>query len=119
MNADYILVVMHGEIIESGSHQDLIHSKGKYHDLWSKQIFVKPSTDRSRSRSPRKGDANIINDLTPNRQKAELAKVMKTTEHEEPGEQSGAQASEANHTASVDGKNTESGHKREVSAMAE
>src|SRR5689334_19018278 len=91
MNADHIVVVMDGEIIESGSHRDLIHSKGKYHDLWSKQIFVKPAPEsprsRSRSRSPRKRDADIINDLTPSRQKAELAKVMKSTPHKEPGEQ--------------------------------
>src|SRR4051812_1294372 len=86
MNADHILVVMNGEIIESGSHHDLIHSKGKYHDLWSKQIFVKPARDhsRSRSRSPIKRDADIINDLSPTRQKTELARAMRTTVHEEP-----------------------------------
>ena len=84
MKADHILVVMNGEIVEEGSHSDLIHRKGKYHDLWSRQIMVKSATDRSRSRSPKKTDADIINDLTPNRQKIELVKALKTTPHNEP-----------------------------------
>jgi ABC-type transport system involved in Fe-S cluster assembly fused permease/ATPase subunit len=106
MKADYILVVMDGQIIEEGSHQDLIHRKGKYHDLWSKQIFVRPATERSRSRSPKK-DANIINDLSPARQTAELGKILKTTKHEEP-DQSEEQKSEDSQKSGI-------GHKHEVS----
>jgi ABC-type dipeptide/oligopeptide/nickel transport system ATPase component len=83
MKADHILVVMNGEIVEEGSHDELIHKKGKYHDLWSKQILVKPAVDRSRSRSPKKQESHIINDLTPNRQKVELAKALKSTPHDE------------------------------------
>jgi ABC-type dipeptide/oligopeptide/nickel transport system ATPase component len=84
MRADRILVVMNGEIVEEGTHDELIHAKGKYLGLWSKQVYVKPADDRARSQSPKKRDAEIINDLTPSRQKAELAKIMKTTAHEEP-----------------------------------
>jgi hypothetical protein len=83
MKADHILVVMNGEIVEGGSHDELVHKKGKYHDLWSKQILVKPAVDRSRSQSPKKRDTHIINDLTPNRQKVELAKALKNTPHDE------------------------------------
>jgi ABC-type multidrug transport system ATPase subunit len=116
MRADRILVVMNGEIIEEGSHEDLIHSQGKYHDLWSKQIFVKPANESSRSRSPGKRDADIINDLSPGRQTAELAKVMKTTAHDEPGEQTVQQLSLPMNKQKPDDGNTAAtpGHKREV-----
>ncbi|XXG98182.1 hypothetical protein Hte_004503 [Hypoxylon texense] len=42
MNADTIFVVANGEIAEQGNHEDLIEKNGKYAELWSKQIFVKP-----------------------------------------------------------------------------
>lgn len=84
MRADRILVVMNGEIVEEGTHDELIHAKGKYLHLWSKQVYVKPADGRARSQSPKKRDAEIINDLTPSCQKTELAKVMQTTAHEEP-----------------------------------
>jgi ABC-type multidrug transport system ATPase subunit len=83
MRADRIIVVMNGEITEEGTHDELIHAKGKYLGLWSKQVYVRSADDRARSQSPKKRDAEIINDLNP-RQKAELAKIIKTTVHEEP-----------------------------------
>jgi ATP-binding cassette subfamily B protein len=39
-NADTILVMENGTIVESGNHKDLLEQKGKYHDLWSKQGLV-------------------------------------------------------------------------------
>ncbi|KAI0125691.1 hypothetical protein BJ170DRAFT_684947 [Xylariales sp. AK1849] len=42
MNADVIFVVSGGEVVEQGSHEELLEKKGKYSELWSKQIFVKP-----------------------------------------------------------------------------
>ena len=83
MQADHILVVMNGEIVEQGSHYELIHKKGKYHDLWSKQIFIMPNDGRARSKSPKKHDADLINDLTPERRKIELDKALKSADHEE------------------------------------
>lgn len=35
--ADRIMVIEKGEILEQGSHHDLIQSKGKYHDLYTEQ----------------------------------------------------------------------------------
>jgi ABC-type glutathione transport system ATPase component len=112
MKADHIIVVMNGEIVEEGSHEELIHKKGKYQNLWSKQLFVKPADERDRSRSPQKRDVNIINDLTPNRQTTELAKVLKTTSHEEPSRNEAAQEVGRKSDSSDDPCG---GHKREVS----
>ena len=38
LGADHILVLDKGEIIEQGSHQDLIDKKGYYHELYQKQL---------------------------------------------------------------------------------
>lgn len=112
MKADHILVVMDGKIVEQGSHQELIHSKGKYYELWSNQIFVKPETELPNSRSPEQQKSGIVNDLSPARHKAELKKVTKTTDLESPsGKDNGKKPDE--------GKNTSEGHSREVSPGAE
>ncbi|EQL03194.1 heavy metal tolerance protein [Ophiocordyceps sinensis CO18] len=42
MNADRIVVVEGGQLIEQGSHHELIAKQGRYADLWSKQAFLKP-----------------------------------------------------------------------------
>ncbi|KAI1172610.1 hypothetical protein F4777DRAFT_590427 [Nemania sp. FL0916] len=42
MNADTIFVVADGQVAEKGGHEELIAKKGKYAELWSKQIFMKP-----------------------------------------------------------------------------
>lgn len=42
MNADNIIVVDEGRIIEQGNHETLIKANGKYASLWSKQAFWKP-----------------------------------------------------------------------------
>jgi ABC-type multidrug transport system fused ATPase/permease subunit len=47
MHADRILVIRDGEIIEEGSHRELICERGKYHDLWLKQALVKTGGEPS------------------------------------------------------------------------
>ena len=39
-NADTILVMESGVVIEEGNHTDLLAQNGKYYDLWSKQSLV-------------------------------------------------------------------------------
>jgi subfamily B ATP-binding cassette protein MsbA len=38
MNADRILVMKNGQIVEQGSHEDLLAAEGLYHHLWSLQF---------------------------------------------------------------------------------
>lgn len=45
MNADRIVVIENGEIVEQGCHSDLIAADGRYADLWSKQTFLKPQDE--------------------------------------------------------------------------
>jgi ABC-type multidrug transport system ATPase subunit len=87
MNADRIVVIGGGEVIEEGNHDDLIRADGKYAELWSKQVFVKPkdkdqdkdkeaTTIKSSKSSGRKAP-NIVNDLTAEETTSELSKVKK------------------------------------------
>ncbi|KHJ33700.1 putative abc transporter [Erysiphe necator] len=47
MDADYIYVVMNGEIIEKGTHKDLILENGKYKKLWSQQVCGRSFLDNN------------------------------------------------------------------------
>ena len=38
INADKIVVLEKGKVLEQGSHQELYHEKGIYYDLWQKQM---------------------------------------------------------------------------------
>ncbi|KAH9859261.1 hypothetical protein J1614_012209 [Plenodomus biglobosus] len=42
MEADRIAVIEKGEIVESGSHDELLKLQGKYSELWTKQTAVSP-----------------------------------------------------------------------------
>jgi ATP-binding cassette subfamily B protein len=39
-NANQILVMDEGKVVEKGTHQELIEKKGKYYELWHKQSLV-------------------------------------------------------------------------------
>ncbi|AKL94331.1 ABC-type bacteriocin transporter [Clostridium aceticum] len=38
MRCDKIYVMDHGEIVESGNHEELVNNKGKYYNLWKEQL---------------------------------------------------------------------------------
>ena len=39
LNADNIIVLSHGEILESGNHQELLKKKGHYYNLYNKILY--------------------------------------------------------------------------------
>ncbi|KAH8592410.1 hypothetical protein B0O99DRAFT_689564 [Bisporella sp. PMI_857] len=115
MRADRILVVMNGEIIEQGSHSELLHAEGRYAALWSKQINVKPDNEQGEPKSSEKRDGDLINDLSTNQGTTTLAKAIEATRHaEHPSE---TQTSETQ-TAGKDDKFYQAGgHKNEISTL--
>jgi ABC-type multidrug transport system fused ATPase/permease subunit len=44
-NADRIIVIGEGEILEDGTHDELLARNGRYANLWRKQGFVRPETE--------------------------------------------------------------------------
>ncbi|KAM0343008.1 hypothetical protein ACHAPU_009038 [Fusarium lateritium] len=76
MNADRIIVVENGEILEQGNHDELIVAGGRYADLWSKQVFVRPKEE---DKDTSAGQAGFVNDLSSEQTKTELSKVNKPT----------------------------------------
>ena len=50
MDVDMVLVVKDGMIIEQGPPQALLESKGKYYDLWCKQVGI---SDRGTKKTPK------------------------------------------------------------------
>lgn len=117
MNADRIIVVTGGEVVEQGNHEDLIRANGKYAELWSKQIFAKPpDTDPPEDSKPvtksRKAP-NIVNDLSPEATSSELAKVKPTAN----GKATTNGWTELNGSTKTDDKSASSSsaeHKKEV-----
>jgi hypothetical protein len=121
MNADRIVVVTGGEIVEQGSHEDLIRADGKYAELWSKQIFVKPKDkEPAKDKSPNKAKGrkapNIVNDLSAEATSSELAKVKSTptTNDKAANDQTDGQADGSDDGAEDKTTPTTPGHKKEV-----
>jgi ABC-type multidrug transport system ATPase subunit len=76
MNADRIIVVENGEILEQGNHDELIVAGGRYADLWSKQVFVRTKEEDADASA---GQAGFVNDLSSEQTRTELSKVNKPT----------------------------------------
>jgi len=71
MNADRIIVLDEGTILESGDHETLIRAGGKYADLWAKQVLPRVKRSDTESSTPE----TLINDLEPDIAELELAKL--------------------------------------------
>lgn len=84
MNADLIVVVEKGKIIEKGSHEHLISKNGRYADLWSKQAFLKPHK-YSEEEDSAQGASAIVNDLSADETAAELSKVQSQSSSSQQG----------------------------------
>lgn len=74
MNADLIVVIEKGKIVEQGSHEQLIFKRGRYEDLWSKQAFLKPHKyTEDQGKDPDTG--GIANGLSADKTAAEPSKT--------------------------------------------
>ena len=60
MNADIIFVICDGGVAEQGNHEELLKKEGRYSDLWSKQIFVKPKELKETSATEATGDPSPL-----------------------------------------------------------
>jgi ABC-type multidrug transport system ATPase subunit len=84
MNADRIIVLGNGEILEQGSHDNLIAKGGKYADLWSKQVFLRPKdsceTDVGASETTIAGSAGTTASMTSSSEDKQLEKEPELAE---------------------------------------
>lgn len=97
VDADIILVVDQGEIIERGTHAELLLKGGKYAELWTKQTVGAASGQPSKANSVKSGDAEdtpksateLLIDITPPEDEDDGAKG-KSTGRDEGGDGGGA-----------------------------
>ncbi|KAK2032003.1 ABC transporter [Colletotrichum zoysiae] len=102
MNADRIVVIEDGEVVEQGNHTELITANGRYADLWSKQTFIKPK-DEGSTADKKSADANAPK---PNgTSKAKDAPVVQEVQ--------GSQATSSQVGKGTEGTQTPGNHKKE------
>jgi hypothetical protein len=86
MEADVIIVIDNGEIIERGTHEELISQGKKYFELWTKQTVGKGSNVASKANSflvPDDVRADLRNDLLPTTSTNELQKALVDLDNED------------------------------------
>ncbi|KAF3801024.1 Heavy metal tolerance protein [Colletotrichum gloeosporioides] len=108
MNADRIVVIEDGEVVEQGNHADLVVAKGRYADLWSKQTFLKPKDDDPTDGKQTDATGGETSESV-NTQKANGKKPKDDSAHDENGKG----ANDANNGS--EGK--PNGHKKEGSKL--
>ncbi|WKT44406.1 AAA ATPase domain [Fusarium oxysporum f. sp. vasinfectum] len=80
MNADRIIVVENGEILEQGNHDELIVAGGRYADLWSKQVFVRTKEEDADVSAGQAGFGTRLNPVAATFTPRRLAKIRKSME---------------------------------------
>jgi ABC-type transport system involved in Fe-S cluster assembly fused permease/ATPase subunit len=86
VDADMVVVINNGQIVEKGAHADLLKTKGHYHKLWARQLKRQKGADRSRSRSrsPAKEVPVLVDDVSSGDDNAMLLKkaIAEPDDHE-------------------------------------
>ncbi|KAI1365625.1 hypothetical protein F5Y08DRAFT_327956 [Xylaria arbuscula] len=108
MNADIIFVVANGQVVEQGSHEELILKNGKYAELWSKQIFVKPKERKEDTEEPETPRQTSTEATDEDMSDASRSEASLSTVEEVGSERGGSDI------AGGDGGDTPVAHKKEV-----
>ncbi|KAL2888654.1 vacuolar membrane protein hmt1 [Ceratocystis lukuohia] len=95
MNADRIIVIDDGRILEMGDHESLLKVCGKYYSLWSKQVFLEPKKEEEEG----KGKDIFVNDLSEETVAMEQAKATSLLHAQVPKLEDECIEDEASHTA--------------------
>ncbi|KAF1952981.1 ATP-binding cassette-type vacuolar membrane transporter-like protein Hmt1 [Byssothecium circinans] len=84
VDADQILVVDKGSIIERGTHGELLELGGKYCELWTKQTAGSHTPDKMGSKAPSAKDEPLI-DITPADEEGTGAKASGVSKGDDEG----------------------------------
>ena len=79
MDADIIVVIKDGKIMEQGSPKVLLKAKGRYYDLWSKQVGIRQMPS---DRDPTKSDSNRSSTTDPKQDSGEAHEHGTAISHE-------------------------------------
>ena len=105
VDADLVVVINNGQIVEQGSHADLLEAKGHYHKLWARQLKQQKGKDgpKSRSQSPTKHEAPVlVNDVSSGDDNVMLLKqAIGEPDGHESDPATGQEAEEAHFSTSV------------------
>lgn len=115
MNADIIFVVSDGQVVEQGSHDELITKGGKYAELWSKQVFLKPKEPKEEDENTSEPVAKAVSECTEIEDlTGDDAITDSKTNDESNGQANGNGNGQANGKSNGQAVTTPNGHKREV-----
>lgn len=127
MNADIIFVVSDGQVVEQGSHDELITKGGKYAELWSKQIFLKPKEPKEEDENTSEATPKTASECTETEDLTGDNAITDSKTNDESngqangksngqinGKSNGKSNGQANGKSNGQAAATRNGHKREV-----
>ena len=97
VEADMVVVINNGRIVEQGTHLGLLKIKSHYHKLWARQLRLQKGDNgpRSRSHSPAKNEAPVlVNDGSSGDDDVIL---LKQTVADSDGHQNGSDVHQTHH----------------------